>query len=414
MSKKNPICMVCGLSQDEIKKENIKKNITDQKFNSFIEDKNIGFSICYACVEQCKEILDNQTSDEESLPKSDKITPRQLKEFLDLYIIGQDDAKKTISTAIYNHYKRLNSKSDNDVEILKSNILVIGSTGTGKTLLAETVAKKLGLPFAMADATSLTEAGYVGEDVEQIISILLNKADGDVALAEKGIVYIDEIDKIGRKSESSTITRDVSGEGVQKALLKLIEGADVNVPALGTRNSPNAQKTVVNTKNILFICGGSFAGIEPIIKERMGGNIAFRFGDYNQKKQVRNDILAHVDNEDLTKFGIIPELIGRLPVVTVLNDLTEEALINILTKPKNALVKQYQAIFAQDNIKLSFTDEALSQIAHKAIDAKIGARGLRKIVEKILADHMFEAPEYLKGTEIIIQGLNDYQIIQPD
>lgn len=352
--------------------------------------------ICETCVEQAYEIINEELKTRPgksaeggySLPSS--ITPQEIKSFLDQYIIGQDDAKKYISVAVYNHYKRLNSKTD-DVEIEKSNIILVGETGTGKTLLAKTIARFLDVPFAIVDATVFTEAGYVGEDVESMLSRLLQACDYNVEAAEKGIVYIDEIDKIARKSDNPSITRDVSGEGVQQALLKMLEGTEANVPPQGGRKHPEQKMVKINTSNILFICGGAFAGIEKIISKRLNTQVIGYSADKTQLID-RENMMQYVTHQDLKNFGLIPELIGRLPVLTYLDPLDLETLTAILTKPKNALIKQYQKLFELEGIKLVFTQEVIDFVAQKALEYKLGARGLRSLCEMILTDAMFELP----------------------
>jgi ATP-dependent Clp protease ATP-binding subunit ClpX len=328
--------------------------------------------------------------------------PIDIKKHLDLYVIGQEDAKKVLSVAIYNHYKRLNQKIKDDVEIEKSNIIMIGETGTGKTLLAKTIAKLLNVPFAIADATVFTEAGYVGEDVESILSRLLQAADYDVEQAQKGIVFIDEIDKVGRKSDNPSITRDVSGEGVQQALLKLLEGSEVLVPPQGGRKHPDQKMIKINTQNILFICGGAFEGIDKIIARRVqSGSIGFK-STTEQTQLEKDNLIQYVNALDLRNFGLIPELLGRLPVVTYLKSLDAHALRRILTEPKNALIKQYKHLFEYENIDLQFDDDALDYIVQKAIEFKLGGRGLRSICELVMNDAMFELPSQKHGKDFII------------
>lgn len=351
-----------------------------------------GVYICDECIELCTEIVEEEVVEKETFDMKDIPKPKEIKAHLDEYVIGQEKAKRTLAVAVYNHYKRINSKSD-EVELDKSNICLIGPTGSGKTLLAQSIAKKLNVPFAIADATSLTEAGYVGEDVENILLKLIQAADYDIEKAEKGIIFLDEIDKIARKSENPSITRDVSGEGVQQALLKIIEGTVANVPPQGGRKHPHQEHIQINTKNILFICGGAFAGIEQIIKQRNNQKTLGFNTDNNGKKEIsEKNILTHVQNEDLLKFGIIPELMGRLPVVAALEELDEEALIKILTEPKNALVKQFESLFGLDDKEIEFERGALELIAKKAIERKTGARGLRSIIEGFLLDLQYELP----------------------
>jgi ATP-dependent Clp protease ATP-binding subunit ClpX len=355
--------------------------------------------ICESCVEHATDIIGQELGlPEEEKPaatSSYKLTirkPIEIKKFLDEYVIGQDDAKKILAVAVYNHYKRLNQKTDNDVEIEKSNIIMVGETGTGKTLLAKTIARMLNVPFAIVDATVFTEAGYVGEDVESMLSRLLQACNYDVAAAEKGIVFIDEIDKVGRKSDNPSITRDVSGEGVQQGLLKLLEGSDVLVPPQGGRKHPEQKLVKVNTQNILFICGGAFSGLDKIIARRVNTNsIGFNVNKDLQKFQEDN-LLQYVSAPDLKSFGLIPELLGRLPIVTYLNPLDGETLKNILTEPKNSLIKQFKKLFEIEGIVLTFEPEVLDFMVEKALEYKLGARGLRSICESILVDAMYELP----------------------
>lgn len=359
--------------------------------------------ICDECAEQAHDIVVEsfhkmkENAAGLNVELNDLPKPRDIKEFLDGYVIGQDDAKRNLSVAVYNHYKRLLQKNDkNEVEIEKSNIIMVGSTGTGKTLLARTIAKMLNVPFAIVDATVLTEAGYVGEDIESIITRLLQASDYDVALAEKGIVFIDEIDKIARKSDNPSITRDVSGEGVQQGLLKLLEGSKVNVPPQGGRKHPEQRLIEVDTKNILFICGGAFDGIERKIGNRLNTRAVGFSTDPTKKEVDRNNLLQYITPTDLKSFGLIPEIIGRLPILTYLEPLDAAALRRILTEPKNAITKQYQKLFKMDGIELSFDDDVYQYVVDKAVEYKLGARGLRSIVESIMLDAMFEMPSQKK------------------
>ena len=387
-------CSFCGKSQ-----ENVKKIVAGP-----------GIYICDECVALCNSIIESELYDDEemdyTLNNIEEIpSPKEIKEVLDDYVIGQEEAKKTLSVAVYNHYKRiLHDNIDNDVEIQKSNILLLGPTGCGKTLLARTLAKILNVPFAIADATTLTEAGYVGEDVENILLKLIQAADGDIQRAEKGIIYIDEIDKITRKSENPSITRDVSGEGVQQALLKIVEGTIASVPPQGGRKHPNQELIQINTENILFICGGAFEGLENIIKDRTGKK-AIGFGTKIQSSKEINkyEIFKELLPQDLLKFGLIPEFIGRLPIIATLQDLDKEALIKILVEPKNALVKQYKKLFAIDGVELEFEKEALEAIVDKAIERNTGARGLRSIIEEIMRDIMFDIPSNPNVEKCIIK-----------
>ncbi|MBP7748584.1 MAG: ATP-dependent Clp protease ATP-binding subunit ClpX [Aliarcobacter sp.] len=381
---------------------------TDSKNNPVIAGDNA--CICKSCVTAANEIMTGNLSVVEDQsktalvePKEIKIkTPAELKKILDEYVIGQERAKKVLSVAVYNHYKRIfrHNEIDDDTELNKSNVLLIGPTGSGKTLLAQTISKYLDVPLAIADATSLTEAGYVGDDVENVVTRLVQAADGDIKKAERGIIFIDEVDKVARMSENRSITRDVSGEGVQQALLKIVEGAVVNVPPKGGRKHPGQDALQVDTTNILFICGGAFDGLEDIIKKKQGANVL----GFNQDKNTKKDndkVLSSVEADDLVKYGLIPELIGRLHMIATLNEITEDDMVHILTEPKNALIKQYIKLFEMDDVKLEFEKDALKELARLAIVRKTGARGLRSIIEDIMLDIMFDLPKYKNKTVTI-------------
>lgn len=384
-------CSFCGKAVYEVKK--------------LVSGRNV--CICDECINLCNDIMADDRATEITRDATKLPTPSKIYNFLNDYVIGQDDAKRTLAVAVYNHYKRAQAATASNVEIQKSNVLMIGPTGTGKTLFAQTLARVLDVPFAIADATTLTEAGYVGDDVESVLTRLLQNANFDVERAQKGIIYIDEIDKISRKSENPSLTRDVSGEGVQQALLKLIEGTVANVPAGGAgRKHPGEATVQLDTSKILFICGGAFDGLNKIIGARMDARAGIGFGAAVQSREERanKDYLADVQPQDLVKFGIIPELIGRLPIITTLRELDEEALVKILTQPKNAMVKQFAAMLEMDGVKLNITDDGLAAIAGLAVARKTGARGLRSILEKLLLAPMFDAPDQDDLTEIVIDA----------